>query len=160
MKYLQGEEKKEAIKYFKRASEIALNSTCYRARCGSVIIKNGEIIGEGYNSPPGNIKLEECLRDSLPEEFISDKTCCIHAEDRAIRDALVRFPNDLLNSTIYFTRINENREIVTSGEPYCTWCSKTSLDVGILEFVLWHEEGIAVYDTKEYNELSFKYNQQ
>ena len=43
MKYLQGEEKEEAIGCFKRASEIALNSTCYRARCGSVIIKNGEI---------------------------------------------------------------------------------------------------------------------
>ena len=160
MKYLQGEEKEEAIGCFKRASEIALNSTCYRARCGSVIIKNGEIIGEGYNSPPGNIKLKECLIDSLPEEFVSDKTCCIHAEDRAIRDALKRFPNDLENSRIYFTRINENGEVVKSKEPYCTWCSKTSLDVGILEFVLWHEEGIAVYDTKEYNELSFKHNQQ
>lgn len=47
--------------------------------------------------------------------------------------------------------------ILKAGKPYCTICSKMALDVGIAEFVLWHEEGITVYDTKEYNELSFQY---
>ena len=32
-----------------------------------------------------------------------------------------------------------------------------ALDVGIAEFVLWHEKGVCVYDTKEYNELSFQF---
>jgi hypothetical protein len=33
------------------------------------------------------------------------------------------------------------------------------LDVGISEFVLWHEQGITIYDTDEYNNLSFWYDE-
>jgi len=32
-----------------------------------------------------------------------------------------------------------------------------TLDIGIKEFVLWHEKGFCVYDTDEYNVLSFGY---
>jgi hypothetical protein len=32
-----------------------------------------------------------------------------------------------------------------------------ALDAGIAEFVLWHEEGICVYPTAEYNKLSHEY---
>jgi hypothetical protein len=46
-----------------------------------------------------------------------------------------------------------------SGKPYCTICSKSALDIGIKEFVLWHEDGICAYDTAEYNLLSFDYQE-
>lgn len=36
---------------YARAVEVAQNATCGRSRCGSVIAKNGKIIGEGFNSP-------------------------------------------------------------------------------------------------------------
>ena len=32
-----------------------------------------------------------------------------------------------------------------------------ALDAGIKKFVLWHEQGICIYDTEEYNEISFNY---
>lgn len=34
-----------------RAAEVARKATCGRSQCGSVIAKNGKIIGEGFNSP-------------------------------------------------------------------------------------------------------------
>lgn len=48
---------------------------------------------------------------------------------------------------------------VKAGKPYCTICSKLALDVGIKEFALWHEEGITIYNTEEYNTLSYQYNE-
>ena len=72
-------------------------------------------------------------------------------------DALRRNPNKLYGSRIYFTRLGENKEQLLVGNPYCTICSKMALDVGIIEFVLQHEKGVCVYDTKEYNTLSFKF---
>lgn len=36
---------------YARAVEVAKNATCGRSKCGSVIAKNGKIIGEGFNSP-------------------------------------------------------------------------------------------------------------
>ena len=140
--------------YLDLAVEVALESSCYRSRCGSVIVKDGEVIGEGFNSPPGNKTLDSCFKDKLDDDFKSDKTCCVHAEQRASIDAL-RKGNDLEGSRLYFIRIDGDGDKIEAGKPYCTICSKMVLDVGISEFVLLHEEGICVYGTEEYNEISF-----
>ncbi len=154
---LSGEEAKKAFSYIDHAATAATYAACFRSKCGSVIVKDDQIIGKGYNSPPSDTKLEYCLKDALPVDFKSDKTCCMHAEQRAIIDALQHHPEKLPGSRLYFIRLDEKGEKKKSGEPYCTICSKMSLDAGVAEFVLWREEGICVYDTKEYNELSFKF---
>lgn len=156
MRVLTGEEEAVAQCYMKEAIETAKDAFCYRSKCGSVIVKRNYIIGRGYNSPPSDCSIESCLKDSLPFDFKSDKTCCVHAEQRAIMDSLRSNPNKLVDSRIYFIRLDENGAPVTAGDPYCTICSKLALDVGIKEFVLWREEGICVYDTEEYNALSFQ----
>jgi len=157
MRFLKGGEERLALKSLIKAAEIALNSCCLRSKCGSIIVNHGRIIGIGWNSPPGNRRIKKCFKEDLPKDFISDKTCCIHAEDRAIRDALAKNPQELKGSRLYFIRLDKNNKITKAGSPYCTWCSKTALDAGIKEFVLWHEKGIAVYNTEEYNKLSFKF---
>ena len=154
MRYLFGNEEEEVKKYFLISAEIALESCCLRARGGIVIVKDDKIIGCGFNSPPLNRCLEKCTRYFLDGDFKSDKTCCVHAEDRAVRDALKK-GNNLKGSRIYYIRIDEKGEKVFAGKPYCTICSKLVLDEGIKEFSLWHENGIAVYDSFEYNEISF-----
>jgi len=157
MRVLIGNKEKLAVKSIKKAAEIALNSCCLRSKCGCIIVNNGRIIGKGFNSPPGNKPIKKCFKDNLPKDFISDRTCCIHAEQRAIMDALQNNPKSIVGSRLYFIRLDRNNRIMKAGRPYCTWCSKTALDSGIKEFVLWHEEGICVYDTEEYNKLSFAY---
>ena len=156
MKYLS---KDEAQIYLDKAVEAALKSTCERAKCGSVIVKDNKIIGTGFNSPPAN--KESQRRCSFSKESyakkITDKTCCIHAEQRAIMDALRKNPDKLSGSRLYFIRLDNNGTPSRAGEPYCTICSKMALDVGISEFVLWHDKGVCVYDTKEYNSLSFQF---
>ena len=145
--------------YFAKSVKEALKSTCLRAKCGSLIIKNRKIIGKGFNSPPNNLESQrKCLlkKDSYHKK-IADKTCCVHAEQRAIMDALKNNPEEIKDSRIYFIRLNKENKISKVGKPYCTHCSKLALDVGIKEFVLWHEQGICVYDTEEYNLLSFDY---
>jgi len=68
--------------------EIAKLSTCKRSKCGSVIVVDDSfIIGDGYNSMPCNVT-GECFKENLSPTFKSDKTCCVHAEQRAIMDAL------------------------------------------------------------------------
>lgn len=159
MRYLKSEEEAEAMAYIDRAAEIARKASCFRSKCGSVIVKDGSVIGSGHNSPPGNTKLDHCLKDDLPQNFKSDKTCCVHAEQRAILDASANNHDKLSGSRLYFIRLDEDGNKEVSGKPYCTICSKLALDSGIKEFVLWHKEGICVYDTAEYNELSFQYRE-
>ncbi len=157
MKILSGKEAKQAFEYLDDAATAAAYSCCFRSKCGSVIVKDDEIIGKGYNSPPLDLKLEYCLKDSLPANFKSDKTCCVHAEQRAVMDALQHHPEKLPGSRLYFIRLDEQGNKKHAGEPYCTICSKFTLDAQVAEFVLWREEGICVYDTMEYNILSFEF---
>lgn len=159
MRILYEEEKMEAIVYLGIAIQEADCSTCLRHHCGCVIVKEDEIIGEGFNSPPGNLESQRrCLvqKDTLDKK-VTDKTCCVHAEERAIINALKNNGNKIEGSRLYFMRVDKEGRMTKAGMPYCTLCSKMALDAGISEFVLWHEEGITVYDIEEYNRLSFKY---
>ena len=72
-------------------------------------------------------------------------------------DALRKNPDKLLGSKLYFVRLNNDKTPSRAGEPYCTICSKMALDVKISEFVLWYDKGICVYDTDEYNTISFQF---
>ena len=160
MRFLSGEEEKKALEYITKSASIALKSRCGRSRCGSVIVKQDEIIGIGFNSPPGYLESQERCEYSKKDynQKVTDKTCCIHAEQRAIIDALRKNPDKIFDSRLYFIRLDDKGLPSRAGKPYCTICSKMALDVGIGEFVLWHEQGICVYDTEEYNNLSFNFN--
>lgn len=159
MKFVSEESVK---KYFDECVKEALKSTCLKSKCGSVIVKDNEIIGKGFNSPPGNLESQrKCLVDKEKyDKKVTDKTCCVHAEQRAILDAVEKKKQNVKGSTLFFIRLDENNNMKKSSEPYCTHCSKLALDVGIGEFVLWHDEGIRTYDTEEYNLLSFDYGKQ
>lgn len=158
MRILKGTEEKEALGYIGIAYYAAKKATCKRSQCGSIIVKDLYIIGVGFNSPPGNLESQRrCgIEKKTYHEKVTDKTCCVHAEARAISDAKERYPRKLKSSRIYFLRL-ENGEAKRSGNPYCTSCSKKALDAGISEFVLWRKEGVSVFDTKEYNDLSYRF---
>jgi len=161
MKILHGAEEKEAMKFIDEAARVAQNSKCDRKKCGSVIVKDGKIIGEAFNGPPGNLESQRrCSysKDSYHTK-LTDKSCCIHAEERAIMLTLRTNPEKIIGSRLYFARLDEHGKKEPAGKPWCTLCSKMSLEAGIKEFVLWHKEGITVYDTEEYNTLSFQYKE-
>lgn len=137
----------------------ARNATCERSLCGSVIVKDGVIIGRGHNTPAGNNENQRrCSADKASyDRKVTDKTCCVHAEERAIMDALRTNPEHVVGSTLYFARLDEHGALAPSGAPYCTLCSKLALDVGISFFVLYHSDGPHAYPTDEYNILSYQY---
>ncbi len=141
------------------AAGVAGKALCLRARCGSIIVNGGKVIGSGYNAPPqDNLDFRRCqANDETPPKKNYDKTCCVHAEWRAIMDALAHHPSNVVGSTLYFTRIDNDGKILFSGEPFCTVCSRLALDAGVSWFVLWHEDGIRAYPTDEYNNLSYNY---
>lgn len=141
------------------AIEVAKNSTCLRSKCGSIIIKDNKIIGKGYNSPPNEIESQRrCLNNKENyDKKITDKTCCIHAEQRAIMDALKNSSDNLKESKLYFIRLDKNNNIEFAAKPYCTICSKMALDVGIKYFVLLHDNGLKEYPIEEYNDLSYEF---
>ncbi len=149
-------------RFFTKTVAVAQQATCTRSQCGAIIVTpKGDIIGEGYNSPPGDLESQRrctCEKSSYHPKVV-DKTCCMHAEERAILDALDRYSKrDIQRATMYFVRLGENGELAYSGAPYCTLCSKLILDIGIATFVLWYRQGPTAFDAEEYNNLSYQYD--
>jgi hypothetical protein len=145
--------------YMREAAKEASKALCLRDKCGCVVVLNGEIIGRGYNAPPqDDVSQRKCELDLIASpKPKSDRTCCVHAEWRALTDA-IKNKKDISGSELYFTRVDEKGDIKKSGKPYCTVCSRLALDLGLAYFALWHEDGIKKYDTKTYNDLSYQFH--
>jgi deoxycytidylate deaminase len=146
---------------FERAAAQARKSLCLRSSCGALLISRaGIVIGTGYNAPPcDDLSLRACgtLEPSKGKPR-SDRTCCVHAEWRALSEALVKHPGEVKGSTMVFVRVHPPDIIQHSGRPYCTVCSRLTLDAGVGSWSLWHEEGIRVYPADEYHRLSERYD--
>lgn len=145
--------------FLRQAARVATQSLCLNSKCGCVIVEYGTIIARGYNAPPrDDIKHRRCGQ-TVPSvaKPKSDRTCCLHAEWRALLELECCDPS-LSAATLYFVRVDDSGKILKSGRPYCTTCSRLALDAGIKSWVLWHHEGIREYDAEEYNDLSHKYD--
>ena len=55
---------------------------------------------------------------------------------------------------LYFMRVDDEGSFTDAGEPYCTTCSRFTLESGISQFALWNEGAAAIYHTAEYNRES------
>ncbi len=158
MKYLAGEQLREAMRFLSEAEQMARQSTCLRRRCGAVIVSDGQVVGAGYNSPAGGERHRCTVEKRTYDAKVTDKTCCMHAEQRAVLDALRRHPDYIAGSTIFFVSVDVNGIREFAGEPYCTVCSKLCVDTGIAFFILAHERGVCSYPAARYNTLSYHYS--
>lgn len=159
MRILQGQDERDGIRWMERAGDIAKGALCLRGKRGSVIVAaDGTEIGIGYNAPP--LDKEEHRTCQAPVVIArkqkSDRTCCLHAEWRALLDGLRRHPDKMPGATLYYMHIDDAGNLTRAGEPYCTVCSRLALDLGLKEFVLWHESGLTAYPTDEYHRYSVR----
>lgn len=151
----------EHEEWFHEAARVATKGLCLRAKCGAVIVRDGHVIGQGYNAPPrDDLTDARCLETNYDrtKKPKYDLTCCLHAEWRAIMDALRTHADQLQGSTLYYVRLNDEGKFRPSGKPFCTVCSRLAHDCGIAYFALRHQDGIVLYDAKDYNARSYAYH--
>ena len=160
MKTIRGEALEPIKPFFQLAADQACKATCLRARCGSVIMNNGKVIGAGYNSPPLDDESQRHCDDTwdYSKKPKYDLTCCVHAEWRAAIDACKRNPDLLKGSTLYFMRVDDEGNFTDAGEPYCTTCSRFVMESGVSEFALWNKDEATLYPLPEYNERSYRFH--
>ena len=100
MKVLHGREARMALDCIAETALVAQKATCLRSMCGATIYSGEELIGKGFNTPPGNDESQRrCLeaKDDLHRK-VTDKTCCVHAEEDAMVNALVNHPDKIVGA--------------------------------------------------------------
>lgn len=150
----------DILDWLAEARRAALGALCLRSRCGAALVRGGEILARGHNGPPrDDLSLRVCdtIQPSIGKPK-SDRTCCLHAEWRALLEALSTRPDAVEGSTMVFCRVDAQGGLLASGNPYCTVCSRLTLDRGVRSWVLWHEGGPVEYDAREYHVLSERYD--
>ena len=160
MKRIAGSDLTAIKQYFVLAAEQAALASCQRAKCGAVIIQDGKVIGVGYNAPPCDDETQRMCdaQFDTSKKPKYDLTCCVHAEWNAVLNACKRHADKLPGSQLYFMRIDDNGAFTNTGEPYCTTCSRLTMQSGVSEFALWNDDGADIYDTAEYNQLSYAFH--
>lgn len=158
MRRVEGEEFQTIKPYFQAAAEVAAHATCTRAKCGSIIVKDGIVLGSGFNSPALNDEGQRLCEAEMntSEKPKYDKTCCIHAEWRAVLEACKTHASELTGSTLYFMRVDESGNFTDAGDPFCTVCSRLTMDAGVAEFALYNDQGADIYTLDEYNLKSYE----
>jgi len=148
MRYLEGSELEEAVKWMEVAVRTAENSPCRTDKRGVIIVKDGKLIGKGFNAPPIPFKCEpNYCGDSC-------RVPAVHGEMNAIFDA-ANNSYDVKGARMYHAKV-EKGILQDSRKPRCADCSKHVLQAGIAEFVLKHEEGFTVYDAEEFHRISLE----
>jgi deoxycytidylate deaminase len=157
MQRIESSKISEIKPYFEEAAKTAEQAKCLRAHCGTVIVKNSVILGRGFNGPPLDKESNRTCNDSWDyrKRPKYDKTCCIHAEWRAILDACKKYGEDVVGSRLYFMRVDDKGDFTDAGEPFCTVCSRLTMETGIAEFVLWNNNGADIYSAAEYDKQSY-----
>lgn len=115
--------------WFDIVHRFSAQSKCKSRKVGAVIVKNGNLIAEGWNSPPGlctehDCKRERCLsKDNASTSGMNlDTAICVHAEANSIGNCAKRGVSTD-GATIYVTHLP------------CLECSKLIISAGIKEVV-------------------------
>lgn len=125
------------------AIAMAVQSPCRKSRRGVVLFdRRGGEVGLGFNGLPG---AGVCTGDDACRKACGRR--CVHAEVRAIRDAIARGwararPGPVLDliSGLH-VKVDEDGQLVAGGPPSCAECAREILDVGLEYFWLFELDG-------------------
>jgi len=129
---------------------------------GSILVKDGVILGEGYNFSLKEECRTICLKDGINNREIGKNSAicyAVHSEWMAIIDALDRGYNlpDLTGSTLYIVGRYPNGELYKSKHFICTICARMLNFCGIKEVVGLQFEKKRKLSMNEAFESAYKY---
>ena len=133
---------------------LALKSVCVKAKFGSVIIKDGTILGEGYNGSP-NPQTRDCeklcagaLRKGVPSGTRLDLCYATHAEQWAILNAGKKSKGAVVYVAGFLADGTKAKKdfSLRLGNPragfYCSFCARIIWSAGCLGVIVDTVDGL------------------
>lgn len=140
--------------YLSIAKQVAMRSTCYRNRMGSVIVKEDQIIATGYIGAPRKTKdcfeRRNCLRTTLGMPHGQRYEICrsVHSEQNAIINA-ARGAASTLGSKIYIWGEDTATGKLIDALP-CFICKRMIVNAGIDSVILMTKKGTKIFKVSDW----------
>ena len=129
------------------AKEIAALSYCERAKVGSILVKNGNIISMGYNGAPSG--MDNCCEETRNDGSLVTKSEVLHAESNALLKA-AKMGLSTEGATMYCTLSpckDCSKLILQSGVKKVVYLELFKRDNGSVDFLKQFIE-VEQYDSK------------
>ena len=126
------------------AIEAAKQSPCVKSKRGAVLFDDdGRVWGKGWNGPPPQVEgtLGKCDGSAACREHCTKR--CLHAESRAIIDAMTWSEGGSRFPALLHVKIDEDDKLVAGGGPSCWQCSRMIVDVGFITGVWLYQRAFA-----------------
>ena len=168
MRYIKDSEAQGLKAYFDKCLELARNSDCKEAQYGAIIVKDGKVIGEGYNHVPDELRekydCDRCPRRNADLHKGIGLELCIstHAEEAAVQDMMIKRQykkEESENAQMVIGKMkNGNSDILQPKiKLYCTKCAgKIAKETMIKEVIFLTSDGYVAIDSIEFLTASIK----
>ena len=146
--------------------DLARLSTCVKAKFGSVVVSDGEIVGHGWNGSPNSL-YTDCqtlcvggIRKGIPSGTCLEKCYATHAEQWAILEA----GNRSKGAVVYVAGfVSGDKSLKDISFPignirrgfYCSFCSRIMWAAGIVKVVCDSIDGPLTQTIQEAWDTSF-----
>lgn len=140
--------------YLQVARQIAVRSTCYRNRIGTIIVKEDQTIATGYIGAPRKTKdcfeRRDCLRTlvGMPHGQRYEICRSVHSEQNAIINA-ARGTNSALGGKMYIWGEDAASGKLIDAFP-CFICKRMIINVGIEKVVVKTKRGQKVFKVNDW----------
>jgi dCMP deaminase len=117
------------------AKEISTLSHCVRAKVGSILVKDGNIISMGYNGMPSG--MDNCCEETLENSNLVTRSEVLHAESNALLKA-AKMGLSTESTTMYCTLSpckDCSKLIMQSGVKRVVYLELFSRDNGSVDFL-------------------------
>jgi dCMP deaminase len=117
------------------AKEISTLSHCVRAKVGTILVKDGNIISMGYNGMPSG--MENCCEETTEDGGLITRSEVLHAESNALLKA-ARMGLSTQDTTMYCTLSpckDCSKLIMQSGVKRVVYLELFSRDNGSVDFL-------------------------
>jgi dCMP deaminase len=117
------------------AKEISTLSHCVRAKVGSILVKDGNIISMGYNGMPSG--MDNCCEETLENSNLVTRSEVLHAESNALLKA-AKMGLSTQDTTMYCTLSpckDCSKLIMQSGVKRVVYLELFSRDNGSVDFL-------------------------
>lgn len=146
--------------YLELARQLARQSNCKKIHYGAIIVKDGLVLGRGFNQPvnlPEDMGIKCCLRVNIESGTRTEQCLATHAEEVSVLNSLALGFN-IEDASLYLAKESSDGKILYFDTSIicCSHCSRILYYMKIKEVIVGKTTGIEHVSINDVIKLAYE----